>query len=199
MCQFIETIKIQEGKLCNIHFHNHRFNRTQQLFFHKTKAIDLSQFISIPDDFKNGVFKCRIEYDDCIQSVSFTPYQIKSINRLKIVINNEIEYTFKYKNRKVLETLFEQRGDCDEILIVKDNRVTDTSYSNIVFYDEQNHWITPKFPLLKGTKRACLIAQGLVKEEDILLLDIKNFKKAALVNAMLDISDSQIDIEHIIF
>ena len=198
MYQFIETIKIQEGKLCNIDFHNHRFNATRQLFFPKTEAADLNELISIPDDCKKGVFKCRMEYDDYIRSVSFTPYQIKDIKRLKLITCNEIEYNFKFKNRQTLETLFGQRNDCDEILIVKNNHITDTSYSNIIFYDGRG-WITPKSPLLKGTKRAYLLAQGIIKEEDILLSGIKNFKKVALINAMLDIEDCQIDIEDIIF
>ena len=41
--------------------------------------------------------------------------------------------------------LKKQQGDCDEILIIRDNHLTDTSYTNVALYDGQQ-WFTPLYP-----------------------------------------------------
>lgn len=33
MCQFIETIRIEDGKAVNLAFHNYRFNKTRRDVF----------------------------------------------------------------------------------------------------------------------------------------------------------------------
>jgi 4-amino-4-deoxychorismate lyase len=77
----------------------------------------------------------------------------------------------------------------EEILIVKNGLVTDTSFSNIVFYDGSD-WITPDPPLLKGTKRTRYLRDGEIRTMKIRSSDISHFEKARLINAMLDLDDS---------
>lgn len=80
--------------------------------------------------------------------------------------------------------LFEQRNGCDDILIVKNNLITDTSIANIAFLLD-GQWFTPKSPLLKGTTRARLIDEGKIKIAHLRLSDVNNTSKIALMNAMM--------------
>ena len=89
------------------------------------------------------------------------------------------------------------KNNCDDILIIKNNKITDTSFTNIAFYDGIK-WVTPAFPLLKGTKRQKLIDENKIIEVDILLSDLNKFKKAILFNSMLDLEDQMyIEIDNI--
>ena len=80
---------------------------------------------------------------------------------------------------------FDKRESCDDILIVKNGYITDTSIANIALYDG-NSWITPKVPLLKGTTRQRYLDNAKILESDIKVQDLKKFSKIALLNAMID-------------
>ena len=72
---------------------------------------------------------------------------------------------FQEHRQKKLNSLFQIRQDKDDILIVKNGLLTDTSIANIALYDG-NDWYTPLHPLLKGTKRAELLDKGVLKEKN---------------------------------
>ena len=102
-----------------------------------------------------------------------------------MIFNNDIEYSHKSTCRDEIDELFSQRDECDDILIIKDLLVCDTSIANIAFYRDGS-WITPKRPLLKGTTRARLIDEGRIVEADIKVQELREFSKVALLNAMID-------------
>ncbi|MDE5635207.1 MAG: aminotransferase class IV [Muribaculaceae bacterium] len=82
-----------------------------------------------------------------------------------------------------------QRGDCDEILIIKDTLITDTSYSNIIFTGTDGIY-TPRSPLLAGVMRQHLIDSGTLIEHDLTVSDIRpgnplGITSAYMINAML--------------
>jgi 4-amino-4-deoxychorismate lyase len=81
--------------------------------------------------------------------------------------------------------------ETDDILIIKNGNVTDTSFSNIVFFDGTK-WLTPAQPLLRGTKREKLIRENIIFEETITKNEIQRFQNAVLINAMIDIEESPI-------
>ena len=136
-----------------------------------------------------GIYKCRVVYSDKIIDVTFEKYSRRSVHGLKLVYDDGIDYAYKYEDKNCLLSLRERRGHCDDILIVKNGWITDTSFSNIVFFDGHK-WITPASPLLKGTKRAFLLAAGLISEDEIAVADIRLFREAALINAMLELGDT---------
>ena len=72
---------------------------------------------------------------------------------------------------------------CDDILIVMNGLITDTSLSNLVFYNGAT-WVTPKKPLLKGTCRERLLEEGQITECDIHVNEINRFIGCKLINAM---------------
>ncbi len=199
MCLLFETIKVKDGSFCNLHYHSDRMNDARRTLLHSKSDIYLNSILSVPESCKAGVFKCRVEFGINIKETTFTPYQIRKIEALQMVVDNEIDYQFKYTDRARFEDL-KRKAKADEILIVKNGYITDTSFTNIIFFDWENKWVTPAAPLLKGTKRKELLEKGMIHEKEIRPYDLKNFTKARLINAMLDMEDGkEIQISNIFF
>lgn len=173
---YFETIKCDEGIAFNLEYHNRRIARTISL------NINLQEYIlPINDNF----LKCKVLYDEYgVVDVEYSEYEKRTIQSFKIIEDNSIEYAKKSLDRSVLELAFSQRQTADEIIIVKDGLLTDTSISNIALYDG-SHWLTPKKPLLLGTTRERLLEHKELIEADLTLADLKSAKKIALLNAMI--------------
>jgi len=118
--------------------------------------------------------------------LSFFPK--KTINTLKLVHNDSLRYAYKFSDRSSIEKN-RVSNDKDEILIIQNGKITDTSFSNVVFFDGE-HWFTPKKPLLKGTKREQLLQDRIIFEKEIYVEEIANYKGLCLINAMLEIDIS---------
>lgn len=196
MYPFIETIRIEGGKIWNLPYHQQRLNRTMAHFWPEVTAIDLEEIHKEAPLTKEKT-KVRVVYDkDGVKDVSFAEYHPLNIHSLRLVACDDIDYSYKSADRSQLQKLKEQRGDCDEIIIVKDGLLTDTSYSNIALFDGE-HWYTPKHPLLKGTMRQSLMDQGLLVEKDVRANDIQNFQKVSLLNAMMPLGFLEVNTEKI--
>lgn len=175
--RYLETIKILDRKIYNLEYHQARLDRTIG-----EGKLDLYSLIK-PEE--NGLLRCRILYDENNASVEYLPYEKREIKKLKLVFDDTIEYSKKYADREDINKLFEQREEGDDILIVKDGLVRDTSIANIAFFDG-DIWLTPKQPLLEGTMRAKLLDEKKIFATYISYKDISKFKKIALMNAMID-------------
>ena len=182
---FIETIKVKDGIFYNLPLHLTRMSRTVREVLETNKNFTLFDEI-IPSEYRQGLVKCRIIYSEEILSIEFENYSFKKIDKLSVVINNTIEYSYKYQNRKILNELKENVQG--EILIVKNGLITDTSFSNVVFQDSTEFY-TPSSFLLPGTKREKLLRQGIIHERKIHLNDIQNYQMVYLINAMIDLED----------
>ncbi len=192
MCRFLETIRCENGVLQNLKYHQTRLDYSQAILLKSYHSINLNELI-VPKDCENGLFKCRIIYSESLESLEFLPYMLPKISSLKLVVNNEIDYSHKFANRSEIQKLFEKRGLADDILIVKNGLITDTSFANILFFDGKR-WLTPEKPLLKGTQRENLLRQGLIFQADISPASLSDFSKARLINAMIRFED-KIDVE----
>jgi len=196
--QFFETIKVEGNQLSNLDYHQKRMDRTRLEVLGLNMPIELSKEIDLPKEITGQILKCRVRYSQQIESAEFEAYKPRNIQSLKIVFDDDIEYGYKYSDRKKLNNLLSQKGDCDEILIVKNGLITDTSFSNIVFFNGKN-FVTPSLPLLKGTMRQKLLDTEMISKVDIKTTDLKNFRSAFLINAMLGLNDAiEIKIEDII-
>lgn len=199
MCRFIETIRLDNGEIRNLSYHERRLNNTRMHFWHQSTPLQLSGYIT--PSRKTGRIKARIVYGKTgIEEVSYSLYHMREVQSLAIIRSDEIDYTYKNTNRESLNRLFAQRGKCDDILIVKQGLLTDTSIANIALYDGSN-WYTPKHPLLKGTKRAQLLAQGIVQEKELGPEDLSSFSIIRLFNAMIDWGEQELPVKalHITF
>lgn len=198
MSLLIETIKVVDGEFRNLFYHEQRMLKSLGRLCGYKNDFHLEGFLAACDVPTQGVFKCRIVYDDVSREIEFIPYEIRPVGSLKIVEHNTISYPFKYKDRRSIDKCFEKRGTCDDVLIVKKGKVTDTSIANIAF-SRDNIWYTPWEPLLNGTMRQNLIDHNTIQAEEIAIADIKSFEKFRLINAMLEFEGPEIDVSQIVF
>lgn len=198
MCRLLETIRIKNGFAENLNYHQSRIDKAFETLFTKSKSINLENYLNklkLPHD---GIYKCRILYDDQNIEYEIIKYQFPEIHSLKIVFDDDIDYSYKYADRENLQKLFSQREQCDDILIIKNGIITDTYFANIVFFENET-WFTPKYPLLQGTKRAKYLTEGIIFEKNITIDNLKDFKYAKIINSMIDIDDlPEIEIDKII-
>jgi len=185
MCRLVESIKLQNGQLQHVEWHNKRFNEARKDLFGIDDHVDLKQVVIVPNTLGDGLYKCRVLYERQIEVIEFQPYTARCVRSLQLLECNDIDYKYKYENRLAFERLMAMKGDADDILIVKDGHVTDTSYSNIVFSDGKK-WITPDTWLLNGTQRQHLLSEGIITEANITTSSLKHYKWAKPINAMLD-------------
>jgi 4-amino-4-deoxychorismate lyase len=194
--KLLETIKFENGKFANIELHQERINRSWIDLYGSENKIDL---VSVLEMFQansqksytnHKIYKCRIVYSKTIQSIELLPYTLPKIKSLKLVLDDSINYNFKFENREKINQLFAKRENCDDILIVKNGLITDTSFCNILFFNGKK-WLTPEKPLLKGIKRQLLIDSEIAETANISFSDLHNFTKARLVNAMIGFDDEQ--------
>ncbi len=180
--ELLETIKIKDGKIYNIEYHNRRVDRSRFELFGIDSKIDLRDYIAPPRD--NGIFRCRVIYNRSdIVSVEYIPYKKREFKSFR-VIKSEIKYKYKYANRDELNRLKERYFKYSDIIIEKSGLLTDISIANIAFFDE-SRWITPKNPLLRGTIREKLIDNNKILEKNIKSENLKHFSHFALMNAMI--------------
>jgi len=188
MSLLVESIKLCDGRLFNLNYHQQRLTRSMGERFPEAVPIDLATAISIPEHCSFGIFKVRVLYGATVEAIEVEPYHFRAIQSLKVVHHESIDYHLKYTDRQILQQLFAQRGDCDDIITVKDGLVTDAFAANLIFFDGAQ-WVTPNSPLLKGTQRQALLEQGILSEMEIKESDIPSFQKVGLINAMVSFED----------
>ena len=198
MYPLFESLCVQDGKLLNSQWHENRFQTSYNQYYGSPAPFFLLEGLNIPNNFSKGRVKLRIRYNQKDRIFHFEHYQTQKIESLQLVYTEELDYSYKYTERENLNALFAQKGKSDDVLIVKKGRITDSSYANVVFFDG-NEWLTPNHPLLKGTCRARLLSQEIIKEILLEVNDLKNFKGLKLINAMRDMDQPIIPIENLIY
>lgn len=194
MYPFIETICIEEGKIDNLAYHNRRMNKTRQDIFGSLAPLDLADYI-VPEPYRERT-KCRVEYGATIGKVEYDSYRIRPVRSLQAVSCDAIEYRYKSGNRDMLNRLFAQRGECDDILIVKNGFLTDTSICNVAFWNG-SVWLTPRIPLLEGIRRAYLLEKEEMVLSDIRTDDLSQFSRVRLYNALINFGEIEFSVDNI--
>ncbi len=182
MKRFFETIRIENGEAYHLDYHEKRLNATIQYHFTTNRRLELAPLLSPP---RKGLYRCKVIYSDHIESIEYFPYRPRSIHSFKLVHSDSIEYRYKSLDRSALDTLFARRGKADEIIIVQNGLLTDTSIANIALL-YKNSWLTPQKPLLAGTTRERLLERKKLQVAQIEAKDITKFEKIAIMNAMID-------------
>lgn len=195
MCPFIETIRIRQGKACNLSYHNDRLNRTRNHFRPGCDRIELEEYLNLTAEMDG--MRCRVVYDvDGIKEVGYAAYTMRPVRSLRLVYSDDIDYTYKSTDRDALNRLFACRGERDDVLIVRRGLLTDTSIANIALFDGKE-WFTPQSPLLKGTCRSMLLDHGIIKEKDIRREELSSYLRVRLFNAMIEWGALEISTEAI--
>lgn len=179
----LETIKVIDAEIQNLSYHQQRYESSLKTLGYLARH-DLREFITPP---KEGIYRCRVVYNEEIVKVEYFPYLFSPIDSLKLVTDDDIDYSLKYEKREELNRLFELRGSCDDVLIAKNSYLSDTTKANIALFDGSK-WYTPSKPLLYGTTRARLLDENRIFAKSLHVNDLKNFSKVAVMNAMVDFS-----------
>jgi 4-amino-4-deoxychorismate lyase len=198
MSRLIESIKLQDGEFRNLFHHTQRMNLSLKVVYGLREHFSLDAFLNNTDKPLRGLYKCRIIYDDESKHVEFIPYKPALITSLQLVTDDRISYAFKYQDRREIDRLYALRKNSDDVLIVKQGSVTDSSYANIAFKKGQR-WYTPASPLLPGTMRSNLLEKNIIREKDIKASEIKSFESFKLINAMFEFDSHEIDVSNIVF
>jgi 4-amino-4-deoxychorismate lyase len=183
MSPFIETIRLHQGEFMHLSYHQERLNRTRRACLGLEKHPDLAAILEVPESRRTGTHKVRVVYGRQIDRVEYLDHHSPRVRSLKLVKDEEIDYRYKYTDRNRLHHLYRQRAGCDDILIVKGGKITDSYMANVVCWDGRT-WYTPDTPLLPGTMRAALLDKGLIREHSIALTDLGNYQKFRLINAL---------------
>ncbi|REC75372.1 aminodeoxychorismate lyase [Chryseobacterium elymi] len=187
MSQFIESVKVEDQEIFLLELHQKRINQTFA-HFGKEGSIDLAKIFKNLEHDEDGLFKLRLSYDlDKKVRTMMIPYAIPEIQSFQLVENNSFDYSFKFEDRKELDKM-KMKSKAEEIIIVKNNHITDTSFSNILFLKGKD-WFTPTTYLLNGVQRQSLLKHKKIKETEISLQNIKQFSHFQLINAMNDFDD----------
>ncbi|WP_332019186.1 aminotransferase class IV [Kaistella sp.] len=187
MSQFIESIKIEDKKIFLLDLHQKRVDDTFA-HFGKETSINLAEIFKNLEHDEDGLYKLRISYDlDKNFRTQLIPYAISEISNFQLVVNNIYDYSFKFEDRKELEKMLRQ-AKSSEIIIVKNNHITDTSFSNLLF-KKGKEWFTPSTYLLNGVQRQYLLKNKKIKEAEITLQNIAEYSHFQIINAMNDFDD----------
>lgn len=187
MSQFIESIKVEDQKAFLIEFHQKRVNDTFA-HFGAQGSIDLEKIFKSLEHDEDGLYKLRIVYDlNRNFKHQMIPYAIPEIENFQLVENNSYDYSFKFEDRKEFEKM-KTKAKTEEIIIVKNNHITDTSYTNILFLKGET-WYTPTTYLLNGVMRQHLLKEKKIREAEITLQNIREFTHFQLINSMNDFDD----------
>jgi len=196
MCRFIESIKLQDGAFYRMEYHQNRVRLTFEKFFPDSEIIDLSKAFKPLEIPQKGVFKCRVLYSSEIQLIEFVPYTRRDIKMLKLVETDIDSLPYKIEDRSLYNAAFAKRELCDDVLMVKNGLLADTSYCNIALFNG-SEWFTPRVPLLYGTNRAQLLSETVLIEKDMKVDEIYNYQQIALFNAMIEFGELVLDINQI--
>ncbi|MBC7556379.1 MAG: aminotransferase class IV [Chryseobacterium sp.] len=193
MSQFIESIKVEDQKLFNLALHQNRVNETFKNF-RTENPIDLDKIFKDLEHEEDGLYKLRIVYDlNSKLTAKMIPYAYSEINKFALVENNTYDYSFKFEDRKTFD-LMKNKAKSDEIIIVKNNHITDSSYGNLLFL-KGKQWFTPNTCLLNGVQRQSLLQSKKVKETEINLQNLKEFSHFQMINAMIGFDEIIYQIE----
>jgi 4-amino-4-deoxychorismate lyase len=208
----LETLHIIRGQLQHLKWHNERYNRSRKILFGATEPIDLATVFAekwakndvVHLDLSNNATdtyeRCRFIYDALVvHKVEIVRAVRRNIRSLQCVSADDFDYSHKFADRSRFD-LLNQNIQTDDILIVKNGFLTDTTYANIVFMDKSGHFFTPSTPLLAGTKRAQLLAENKIEAVDLRVNDMSKFVEVRLINATTDLENSpKILINNILF
>jgi len=145
----------------------------------------------------SGKYKCRILYSSENLEISIAPYTPRKIASVRLVFDDDIDYSHKYTDRTELDRLFARRGDADMILIVNKGRITDTTFSNVALFDGAD-WIVPDTYLLPGTMRQYLLDTGMVRPSPVSPEDLHRYEKISFINALLELGESELPIKSVV-
>ncbi|WGE33074.1 aminotransferase class IV family protein [Actinobacillus genomosp. 1] len=183
MCRFplFETIAIIDGEPQNLAYHQQRFEGAIKQYFNAQPQWQLAKVICVPDKFQQGSVRCRIDYNASEFQQQFSLYSPRKINSFQCVYTEDLDYRFKYSDRKRLDSL--KTLQADEVIIINNGKVSDCTIGNLLFL-KQGQWFSSQDYLLKGTQLSKLLEAGIVQLVQITSQDLPQYEQVMMVNAL---------------
>lgn len=194
MCLFIETLRIEDGKVWHASLHDRRMNDTRRAFFGPVPDLHVMDYLR-PEAYTART-RCRLTYARDVIRVEYFPYHVRPVYSLQLVVQDDIDYRYKQADRRMLDEAFALRDTADDVLIVRHGLLTDTSIANIALWDGCE-WHTPAQPLLAGTQRRYLLDTGQIKETDIPVASLGNYRHIRLFNALIPFGEVELPVGQI--
>lgn len=195
MYPLFESICVIDTEVQLLELHIQRMQRSAYALWGRVP--DLQHLhAAIKQKSKAGQQKVRVFYNDIRWTLEVLPYQPKQLQTVYLVVDDEIDYSLKYSHRQTLDKHKANLTEEEDIVIVKNNFLTDASYANLAFWNGEQ-WHTPSKPLLAGVKRQSLCKQNILVEQEIQIEDLKKYQKIAFINAMLSLGDLVLDITRV--
>ncbi len=183
MSLYIESISIESDGTCPLlSYHQARIDRT----IGESHSVNLSSIVELQVNklIVGHQQKLRILYNKSgVQEVKTQPYVIRLIRNLTTV-NITFDYDHKSTDRDAINAAFALRRQSDDILMVRDGLVTDTSYGNVACYQD-GVWYTPESPLLGGCRRQSLIDKGLLTPKKIRIEALNSYPYLMVFNGLI--------------
>ncbi|MFP4562227.1 MAG: aminotransferase class IV [Spirochaetia bacterium] len=189
----VESIRLDPEGPVNLVYHQARLDRSMAHFF-RSPRVDLEMLLrDLPRPSRGTRYKVRVVYGREVREVTVRPYAVRDLKRVRIVHDDSIDYRYKYLDRSGLDELKRsavppERTESEDILIIKNGLLTDTTFSNVALFDG-HEWVTPDSVLLPGTRRARLIDEGKVRPVRIGCGDLTKYSRISFINAMLDLGE----------
>lgn len=182
----VESICCHNGNMPFLAYHQKRLVKSMEAHFPGLPPHDLYRIFQ-NEQFPDRLVKVRFLYNGHSFAIEKIPYARKAVRSLQVVKDDQIEYPYKYTDRTKLEALYDRRKEADEVLIVKNDLLTDAFYANIVCIIE-GKLFTPSTPLLKGVMREYLLDKNIIQARDIPVSLLRKVKGIFLINALNPIS-----------
>lgn len=198
MFPLFESVCVARRAIQNAYFHEARFLRSFREHFGRNPAFTLWEGVDLSAAEFHLTYKLRILYSEEGTHCELLEYQNSLPRTLRLVYDNAISYPLKYRDRKALTRLAALKSGADDVLVVKNGAITDSSYCNILFWDGIGI-TTPIKPLLKGTCRARLLQEKKIAETTIRPEDLPGYRGFQLINAMNNLDHGRwLPIENIL-
>ena len=185
MYPLFESVCVAGAAVQHGAYHEARFRASYEKLYEKNPGFSLWEGISLQGADPSLTYKLRIRYRETGTDWELAEYRSRLPETLRLVCDDSVSYSLKYSDRQALERLVAQRDGADDVLIVREGLVTDSSYCNILFWDGRIV-TTPKRPLLEGTCRARLIRENHICEADVPAEGLHAYRGFQLVNALND-------------
>jgi 4-amino-4-deoxychorismate lyase len=185
----LESIRLENGHLPLLDYHQARVDRSRALLGWRQPLL-LEPLLREQPLPQQGLHKLRVTYGRELVQVDCLPYVRRPVRSLRLLPAEGLDYALKWADRRALEHCFSLRGACDDVLLLQDGRLTDTSYANVALFDGQQWW-TPGQPLLQGVRREFLLAGGVLQPAELRVADLAAFRCLRVFNAMIDLAEAE--------
>jgi 4-amino-4-deoxychorismate lyase len=187
MFSFLESICISNGQAQHVDYHQMRVNETFDTFFPEWEPFDVWEEIEKVDLPKEGIHRFRITYTEDPQKIEVLPYEPKIVKTFALVDSGEIDYGFKWAERRFFQQILDAHPEADEVIFHKDGIIQDCTFANLAFLKD-GIWYTPEAPMHWGTTRARLLVEDEVEETDILVSELDQYERICLINVFRPLS-----------